>query len=42
MGAGHHRMDFVLTWNIKHLAIPAKRVHLAQYACGWGFLSRSL
>jgi hypothetical protein len=24
-----NRMDYILTWNVKHLANPNKRVHLA-------------
>jgi hypothetical protein len=24
-----HRMDYVLSWNVRHLANPNKRVHLA-------------
>jgi hypothetical protein len=28
--ATYHRMDYLLTWNVKHLANPNKRVHLSR------------
>ncbi len=30
------KMDFILTWNIKHLANPNKRVHLAAFCMRLG------
>lgn len=31
-----HRMDFILTWNIKHLANPNKRIHFAAFCMKLG------
>jgi hypothetical protein len=28
--AAYHSMEYILTWNVKHLANPNKRVHLAR------------
>jgi hypothetical protein len=28
--ATYHRMDYLLTWNVKHLANPNKRMHLSK------------
>jgi hypothetical protein len=28
--AAYHGMDFLLSWNVKHLANPNKRMHLAH------------
>ncbi|QDV92033.1 hypothetical protein RAS2_31440 [Phycisphaerae bacterium RAS2] len=33
-----HRMDYILTWNVKHMANPNKRKHLAIVSMRLGFL----
>jgi hypothetical protein len=30
-----HRMDYVLTWNVQHMANPNKRAHFATLCLGW-------
>ena len=36
--ATRHRMDYVMTWNVKHLANPNKREHLAVVCLRVGFV----
>lgn len=33
-----HRMDFVLSWNVRHLANPNKRAHLSAICLRLGFV----
>lgn len=33
-----HRMDFILSWNVKHLANPNKRTHFSVICMRTGFL----
>lgn len=35
--ATFHRMDYLLTWNVKHLANPNKRMHLTKVCLRVGF-----
>jgi hypothetical protein len=32
-----HQMDFVLTWNVRHLANPNKRTHLRTVCARCGY-----
>ena len=33
-----HRMDFVLTWNVQHMANPNKRTHFAMVCLRLGLI----
>ena len=37
-----HRMDYLLTWNVKHLANPNKRTHLLTVCMRAGFVSPAI
>lgn len=34
-----HKMDYILTWNIQHLANPNKRAHLAMVCLRLGLIA---
>lgn len=36
--ATFHRMDYLLTWNVKHLANPNKREHMAAVCLRLGLI----
>lgn len=40
--AAVHRMDYILTWNIRHLANPNKRTHLAVVCMRAGLMAPQL